>query len=220
MSQGASIGLPKHDGGTAPHGGGQFGQLSHSLESMGDSPSCAGSLGHPFRKRNLERDLLAPFCLQERGGKVRIREHSCISNFGTFHSLRKGEACVPCSHPYQTTNSSLLSRTLRWHCSLDETALHLPSVWNNSRPCQREVRTACRKRVVAATTHHPTSASQTTGLQEDRYIPLGASCEDDSDLEAGTLHCAAGDLASASIGNFTACSGSTRQRLMRDSRRS
>ena len=25
--------------GTAPHGGGQFGQLSHSLESMGDSPS-------------------------------------------------------------------------------------------------------------------------------------------------------------------------------------
>src|SRR5438552_1175748 len=30
---------------------------------------CAGYLGHPFRKRNLERDLLVPFCLQERGGK-------------------------------------------------------------------------------------------------------------------------------------------------------
>ena len=136
--------------------------------------------------RHFESDLLVPFCLQERSGKGRIREHVCISSVGTFLSLRKGEACVPCSHPSQATNSALLSRALRWHCSLDEAALHLPSTWNDRRPCQREVRTACRKRIVTAATHYPTSASQTTSLQEDRYVPLVASGEDDFGL--GSRH--------------------------------
>ena len=119
-------------------------------------------------KSSFESDLLVPFCLQERSGTGRIREHACLSYVGLFLSLRKGEACVPCSHLSQASNSSLLSRAPRWHCSLDEIALHLPSAWNDHRPCQREVRTACRKRVVTAATHHPASASQTTGLQEDR----------------------------------------------------
>jgi hypothetical protein len=93
-----------------------------------------------------------------------------------FLSLRKGEACVPSSHPSQATTSSLLSSAPRWHGSLVETALHLPSAWNDRRPCQREVRTACRKRHVTKASHHPASASQTTGLQEDREVPLGARC--------------------------------------------
>jgi hypothetical protein len=75
--------------------------------------------------RHLESDLLVLFCLQERSGTGRIREHACISYVGTFLSLRKGEACVPCSHPFQVTNSSLLSRAPQWHLSSDETALHL-----------------------------------------------------------------------------------------------
>jgi hypothetical protein len=37
--------------------------------------SCAGYLAHPFGKRRLESDLLAPFCLQERDGTGRIRAH-------------------------------------------------------------------------------------------------------------------------------------------------
>src|SRR3989442_2411859 len=119
-------------------------------------------------KRHFQSDLLGPCCLQERSDKGRIREHACISYVGTFLSRHKGEACVPCSHLSQTTNSSLLSRAPRWHCSLDETALHLPSARNDRRPCQREVRTARRKCVVTAATHHPASAGQTTGLQEDR----------------------------------------------------
>jgi len=86
----------------------------------------------------------------------------------TFLSLRKGEASDPCSHPSQATTSSLLSHASRWHGSLDETALPLSSAWNDRRPCQREARTARRKRVVTAATHHPASARQTTGLQEDR----------------------------------------------------
>src|SRR5260221_8323207 len=74
--------------------------------------SCAGYLGHPFRKRHLESDLLVPCCLQESSGKGRIREHACISSVGPLLSLRKGEACVPRSHPSQATNTSLLSRAL------------------------------------------------------------------------------------------------------------
>ncbi len=88
--------------------------------------------------RHVESDLLVPFCLHEKSGRGRIREHACISYVGTFLSLRKGEACVPFSHPSQATNRSLLSRTSRWHCSLDETALHLSSAWSDRRPRQRE----------------------------------------------------------------------------------
>jgi hypothetical protein len=88
--------------------------------------------------RHLKSDMLVPLCLQERDGKGRIREYSCILYLSTFLSLRKGEACVPCSHPYQATNSSLPSRAPRWYGSLDETALHLPSAWNASRPCESE----------------------------------------------------------------------------------
>jgi hypothetical protein len=123
-----------------------------------------GYLGHPFRKKRLESDILVPFCLQERSGKGRIREHAWTSCFGNFLFLCKGVACVPCSYPSQTTTSTLLSRALRWHGSWDETALHPPSAWNDRRFRQREVRTACRKRVVTAATHHPTPAGQTTGL--------------------------------------------------------
>ena len=77
-------------------------------------------------KRHFQSDLLVPFCLQQRSDKGRIRVHACISYVGTFLSRHKGEACVPCSHLSQATNSSLLSRAPRWHCSLDETALHPP----------------------------------------------------------------------------------------------
>jgi hypothetical protein len=101
--------------------------------------TCAGYLGHPFRKRHLESDLQVPFNLQERSVKGRIREHACISCFEILLSLHKGEACVPCSHPSQATHSSLLSHAPRWHCSLVETALHLPAVRDNSRPCEREI---------------------------------------------------------------------------------
>ena len=153
-------------------------------------------------KRLFESDLLVLFCLQERSDKGRIRGHACISCFGIFLSLCKGEACVSCSHPYEATTSSSVSRALRWHCSWDETALHLSSAWNDRGPCQREVPTACRKRVVTAATHHPASAGQTTDLQEDRSVPLGASGEDDADLEAGALHSAAGDRASLASGTF------------------
>src|SRR5260370_17700585 len=118
---------------------------------------------------------------------------------GTY-SLRKGEACVPCSHPSQASNNSLLSRTPRWHCLLDETALHLPSAGNDHRPCQRQVRTTCRKRVATAATYHPASASETTGLQEDRYVPHVASGEDTSDLEADTFDFSTGDLATVASG--------------------
>ncbi len=117
--------------------------------------TCAGYLAHPFRKRHFESDVVVPFCLQERGDKGRIREHACIARFGTLLSLRKGEARVPCSHPSQATNSSLLSCSPRWYCSLDKTVLHLPSAWNVRRPCEREIRTDGRKRVVTATTYHP-----------------------------------------------------------------
>jgi len=119
-----------------------------------------------------------------------------------YLSLCKGEACVSCSHPYEVTTSSSVSRALRWHCSWDETALHLSSAWDDRGPCQREVPTARRKRVVTAATHHPASAGQTTDLQEDRSVPLGASGEDDSDLEASALHSAAGDRASLASGTF------------------
>jgi len=49
--------------------------------------------------RHFESDLLVPFCLQESSGTGRIREYAWISCVGTFLSLHKGEACVPCSHP-------------------------------------------------------------------------------------------------------------------------
>jgi hypothetical protein len=132
-------------------------------------------------------------------GKKRHRENqrACMYfSFGIFLFLCEGEACVPCSHPSQTTHSSVLSRTPRWHCSLDETALHLSSAWNDCRPCQREVRTACRKCVVTRASHHSASAGQAINLQEDRSVPLVASGDDALDLEAGALHGAAADLAS------------------------
>jgi hypothetical protein len=78
---------------------------------------CAGYLGHPFRKRRLESDLLVPFCLQERSGKGRSREHSYISHFDTFLSLRKGEACVSYTHSYQATNSASLLHAIFSFCS-------------------------------------------------------------------------------------------------------
>ncbi len=31
---------------------------------------CAGYLGHPFCKEQLESDLLVPFCLRERSGTI------------------------------------------------------------------------------------------------------------------------------------------------------
>ena len=52
--------------------------------------TCAGYLVHPLRK-GISRDLVVPFCLQERGGKGRIREHSCLSYFSALLSLHKGE---------------------------------------------------------------------------------------------------------------------------------
>jgi hypothetical protein len=47
-----------------------------------------------------------------------------------------------------------------------------------------------------------TSASQATSVQEVRSVSLGASGEDAWDLEAGTLHGAAADLASMASGTF------------------
>ena len=44
--------------------------------------------------RHFESDLLVPFCLHEKNGRGRIREHACLSHVGTFLSLRKGVACV------------------------------------------------------------------------------------------------------------------------------
>src|SRR5258708_38387815 len=76
------------------------------------------------QKKYLENDLLVPFCLQERSGKDRIRGHACTSCIGIFLFLCKGVACVPSSHPSQTPTSSSLSRALRWHGSLDKTALY------------------------------------------------------------------------------------------------
>ena len=86
------------------------------------------------------------------------------------------------------TNSSVLSLAPRWHGSLDETALHLLSSWNDHRPCQREVRTACRKCVLATAAYCPASTSQKASLREDRQVPLVATYKDASDLEIGPLH--------------------------------
>jgi hypothetical protein len=144
----------------------------HSLLCLAET----SRLGHPFRKKYLESDLLVPFCLQERSGEGRIREPSWTSCSGIFLFLCKGVACVPCSHPSQTTTCSSLSRALRWHYSLGKTAPHLSSAWNDRRPYQREVPIACRKRLVTRAPHHPASANQTTGLQEDRSVPLVARC--------------------------------------------
>lgn len=54
------------------------------IEASHSARSCAGYLGHPFRKKLLESDLVVQFCLQERSDKGRIREHACISRFGIF----------------------------------------------------------------------------------------------------------------------------------------
>jgi len=48
----------------------------------------ASRLGHPFRKRRLESDLQAPFCLQESSGNGRIREQSCISYVGWYLAVQ------------------------------------------------------------------------------------------------------------------------------------
>jgi hypothetical protein len=39
-----------------------------------------------------------------------------------------------------------------------------------------------------------------TSLQEGRWVPLAILCEDDLDLEAGFLHCVAGDSALSASG--------------------
>src|SRR2546421_10884021 len=57
---------------------------SSSLRQDMLSFSCAGYLGHPFWKKQLESDLLVPFCLRERSGTGRIRESACISYVDTF----------------------------------------------------------------------------------------------------------------------------------------
>jgi len=77
-------------------------------------------------------------CRRE-AAKVESEGIHVIYYVSTFLSLRKGEARVPYSHSYQATASSLLSHASRWYGSLVETALHLPSAWNDHRPCQREV---------------------------------------------------------------------------------
>ena len=171
---------------------GEAGILRSTNKFVQEEESSCGRLcwllGASVREQRLfESDLLVPFCLQEKSDKGRIREHACISRFGI--SLCKGEACVPCSYPSQATNSPVLSRAPREYGSLAETALHLPSAWNAHRPCQREVPTACRKRVVTAATRHSASASQTTGLPEDRPVSPGAAGQDGSDLGTGSLHC-------------------------------
>jgi hypothetical protein len=52
--------LPVRSTGTAPHGGGQFGQLSHSLDSMGDSPSPSLYIwSSPFSPFQTARIVLA-----------------------------------------------------------------------------------------------------------------------------------------------------------------
>src|SRR5258707_421702 len=77
-------------------------------------------------------------------------------------------------------------------CSRSESitiaVLYNDYTWNDHRPCQREARTACRKRVVTAATRHSASARQTTGLPEDRPVSPGAAGQDGSDLETGPLH--------------------------------
>src|SRR5260221_1099344 len=107
--------------------------------ASGTSPAAYPTWHIRSEIRHFESDLLVPFCLHEKNGRGRIREHACLSHVGTFLSLRKGVACVSCSHLSQASNCALLSRAPRWHCSLDETALHLPAIWSNHRPYQREV---------------------------------------------------------------------------------
>jgi hypothetical protein len=46
--------------------------------------TCAGYLGHSFRKRHLESDLLVLLCLWMRSGIARIREHAGISYVDTL----------------------------------------------------------------------------------------------------------------------------------------
>jgi hypothetical protein len=54
------------------------------------------------------------------GEKRQNQRAVCFSCVGPFLSLRKGEACVPCSSLSQATYSSLLSRALQWHCSFED----------------------------------------------------------------------------------------------------
>src|SRR5215813_1492890 len=96
----------------------------------------------------------------------------------------------------------LLSYAPSWLLALDKTTENFLAAWDAGGSCQGAIRTCRRKCTPRPTTHHPSSASQATSVQEVRSVPLVASGENGSDLEAGTLHCAAGDLASVASGTF------------------
>jgi len=83
-------------------------------------------------------------------------------------SRRRGSIRALFLHLDQATRLFQFSCTPRMCFAADQTTGDLSFARHARRSDQRKVRTACRKRVVAATTHHPASARQTTSLQEDR----------------------------------------------------
>src|SRR5260370_33056277 len=81
----------------------------------------------------------------------------------------------------------LLSHAPSTLLELDKAAEDLTAVRDGCKSCQREIRTACRKRVLTPTARHTSSTEQTANMHQGGSYPLGTSCTSVSDLETSPL---------------------------------
>src|SRR5262249_33108523 len=75
----------------------------------------------------------------------------------------------------------------------DQTRHHLAPALDTDRPCQKQVRTCCRKRAPSSATDHPAATGETTCLYQNGSDAPGASGQDGIHLESSAIHCPARD---------------------------
>ena len=138
--------------------------------------SCAGYLGHPFRKSTFCTRWNRPPCRSMSDASTMNEVHSARTRLPTrLFSRRRGSICAACVHLNQAMPMFQLSRALRTFFSLDQNTDDLPFARHNRRSHQRQIRVACGKRPVTATVDHLASTDQTPCLSENRPVSLGGS---------------------------------------------
>ena len=109
----------------------------------------------------------------------------------TFSSSQRGNIhCAWDSHLYQTFDWSLSSVAPPPLCRLDKTIQHRAYLGDADRPCQKQVRTSCRKRAPVPATDHPPATGETTCLYQNGPNAPGAP-GGGSDLATSPVRCPA-----------------------------
>ncbi len=121
-----------------------------------------------------------------------------MSTISSMHQLNFIKGNVHCAedshdrHMGDTLVPSVAPPPLR---RLDQTRHHLTYAGDTDRPCQKQIRTRGRKRLVASAIDHPAAPGEAACLYQDGSDAPGPAVNNGTNLETSPRHCPARDAA-------------------------